>query len=269
LEVQVGEVSRSKLSELGFDFASLYTDNENNFTVQGGLFAGETQGPSTSLSPQTGVSGFYKFVGEKATITAAVHALQEQGDLKMLATPKLLSLSGEKASFLAGGEIPVPVPQSGVGFASYTIEWKEYGVRLGFVPTVVDSNLINLNVIPEVSSLDWSNAVGVSGFQIPAMLTRRANTTVELNSGQTLFMGGLVATESLKTVKRIPILGHIPLLGALFTRKDTSARENELVFIVSPRIIGSASKEAVPPLPWDGKYEEEPADSGAGGEQGR
>lgn len=269
LEVQVAEVNMTKLSELGFDFTWESTDPDviAEGTKTAGSFGGKTQGPQIPLTPQEGVAGFFKFVGTKNKMSAAISALQEQGDLKMLATPRLLSLSGEEGSFLSGGEFPVPVPQSGTGgAATYTIEWKRYGVSLDFVPTVVDSDLINLNLTPEVSSLDWANSVGVGGFQIPALLTRRANTTVELNSGETLFLAGLVAKEEVKTLRRVPILGHIPLLGALFTRKDTSAKDNELVFIVSPRIIGPAPQEVVPPLPWDGTFESEKSDTTRTGE---
>jgi Flp pilus assembly secretin CpaC len=259
LEVQVGEINLSKVSELGFDFT--WFDDEGGTIKDGqqtfGAFPGETQTPHIPLDPASSATGFFGYVGDHSEISASVRALQEQGDMKLLATPKLLSLSGETASFLSGGEIPVPVPQTGVGLATYTIEWKEYGVRLNFVPTVIDSNLINLRITPEVSSLDYANAITLSGFQIPAMLTRRADAAVELLSGQTLFLGGLMATEQAETIRRVPILGHIPLLGALFSRKDTSARKNELVIIVSPRIVQSVADEEVPPVPWDGKLEKD------------
>jgi pilus assembly protein CpaC len=201
LEVQVGEVNRRKLNELGFDFSWINSDDD--LVAEGdkwiGVFPGETQRPSIPLEPATGITSVFRFIGDKNQISAAIKALEEQGDLKMLAHPKLLSLSGESATFLSGGQIPVPVPQAGLGFASYTISWKEYGVQLGFVPTVIDSNLINLRITPEVSSLDWANGITLSGFVIPAMLTRRADAVVELNSGQALMLGGLVATESLRT----------------------------------------------------------------------
>jgi pilus assembly protein CpaC len=204
------------------------------------------------------VTGLFHFVGRDNDVAAIVTALQEQGDLKMLATPKLLSLSGEKASFLAGGEIPVPISQgsSATGSQTITVEWKEYGVRLNFVPTVVDSDLINLTLEPEVSSLDFTNAAVIGGFAIPALLTRRANATVELHSNEAMYLGGLVSNEQIVNRKRVPILGHIPILGALFTRKETSSNETELVIIVSPRIIGPVAAETIPPLPWNGPEEE-------------
>lgn len=263
LEVEVGEVKKSKLDQLGLDLT--WSSNNPDFIGRGsktlGSFGGETGPPSIPLGLQQGMSGYFKFVGTHDEISAAIHALEQRGDIKLLARPKLLCLSGENASFLSGGEIPVPIAQgTSGGGVQITIQWKEYGVRLNFVPTVIDSDLINLRIKPEVSSLDYSNGVVISGFAVPALITRRAEASVELNSGQTMLLGGLVSTEQVKTVRRVPILGHIPLIGALFTRRDTSAQENELVIIVSPRIVGRASEETVPAVPWDGKNEGEKKD---------
>lgn len=254
LEVQIGEVNRNTLKELGFDFT--WVNNDDDFITDGqktvGTFGGQTQTPGVPLQPGTGVSGYFKFVGDFNQLSMAVRALQQRGDYKLLASPKLLCLSGSEANFLAGGEIPVPVSVTGAGGATQIgLEWKEYGVRLKFVPTIIDSTLINLKVQPEVSSLDWNNAVVLSGFSIPAMLTRRANATVELLSGQGMLLGGLVLNERVKSVRRIPILGHIPLLGALFTRHESSTADNELLILVSPRLY-SSGREALPELPWDG-----------------
>ncbi len=254
LEVQIGEVNRNTLKELGFDFA--WVNKDDNFITPGektvGSFGGQTQVPKVPVLPNTGVAGYFKFVGNYNQISAAVHALEERGDYKLLASPKLLCLSGSEASFLAGGEIPVPVSVTNTGGTTQlALEWKEYGVRLKFTPTIVDSTLINLKVNPEVSSLDYNNAVVLSGFSIPAMLTRRANATVELFSGQGLLLGGLVVSERVDDVQKIPILGHIPLLGTLFTRKKSSMKENELLILVSPRLY-SAGHEDIPVLPWDG-----------------
>ena len=254
LEVQIGEVNRNTLKELGFDFA--WVNNDDDFITPGektvGSFGGQTQVPKVPVLPNTGVAGYFKFVGDYNQISAAVRALEGRGDYKLLASPKLLCLSGNEASFLAGGEIPVPVSVTNTGGTTQlALEWKEYGVRLKFTPTIVDSTLINLRVSPEVSSLDYNNAVVLSGFSIPAMLTRRADATVELFSGQGLLLGGLVLSERVKDVQRIPILGHIPILGALFSRQKSSTRENELLILVSPRLY-SSGREQVPALPWDG-----------------
>lgn len=254
LEVQIGEVNATSLKELGFDFG--WVNSDDDFITEGektvGTFGGQTQVPKVPVLPNTGVTGYFRFVGDYNQISAAVRALQQKGDYKLLASPKLLCLSGSEANFLAGGEIPVPVSVTNTGGTTQlALEWKEYGVQLKFVPTIVDSTLINLKVSPEVSSLDYNNAVVLSGFSIPAMLTRRANATVELQSGQGLLLGGLVLSERVKNVQRIPILGHIPLLGALFTRHESSTAENELLILVSPRLY-TAGREEIPALPWDG-----------------
>jgi pilus assembly protein CpaC len=258
LEVQIGEVNRSTLKELGFDFT--WVNNDDDFITEGektvGSFGGQTQVPKVPILPNQGLTGFFRFVGDYNQIAVAVRALQQRGDYKLLASPQLLCLSGNEASFLAGGEIPVPASVSSVGgVTQLTLEWKEYGVRLNFTPTIIDSTLINLRVRPEVSSLDYNNAVLLSGFSIPALLTRRADATVELNSGDGLLLGGLVSTEKVKNVHRIPILGHIPLLGALFTRHESSTAENELLILVSPRLY-VAGREPLPELPWDGTLDE-------------
>lgn len=278
LEVHVGEVSKNTFSDLGFDWTWLNKDDD--FVVEGdktiGSFTGRTTGPSVPLTPGQSTSGFFKYVGDLNEISATVRALQGRGDFKLLASPRLLCLSGSEASFLSGGEIPVPagVTLAG-GLEQVKIEWKEYGISLKFKPTIIDSNLINLKVMPEVSSLDFNNAIILSGFAIPALLTRRADATVELASGQAMLLGGLVATEEFKDVRRVPILGHIPLLGAIFTRKESSTQENELVILIMPRIFGSPDDEPLPALPWDGSLNKKPDDAdsteetGAGGAQDR
>jgi pilus assembly protein CpaC len=260
LEVQIGEVNTTELDELGVDLSWVNTDNDvlAKGTKAFGSFTGEVGSPSVPLGLGQEATGFFKYIGDFDDISASVHALQQDGHIKILAEPKLLCLSGEEASFLSGGEFPIPVAVSGAGgVQQITIEWKEYGVKLDFVPTVIDTNLINLRVKPEVSNIDFTNSIVISGFMIPAFQVRRADAMVELNSGQALLLGGLKSSEEIKTIQRVPILGHIPLLGALFTRKDSSVRENELVIIISPRIIENVAGEPIPPLPYEGAKHED------------
>lgn len=264
LQVQIGEVNTTKLDQLGFDFT--WENNDPDFITKGdktvGLFPGRTTGLTVPLEPSATVTGYYKYVGDFNQISATVQALEQNGYIKILAQPKLLCLSGEEASFLSGGEFPIPVSVSGAsGTQQIGIEWKEYGVKLTFLPSVIDSDLVNLRVQPEVSNIDYTNSITISGFSIPAFQVRRANAMVELNSGQALLLGGLKSSEEVKTMQRVPILGHIPLLGALFTRKESSVRENELVIIVSPRIVESVAAEEVPDLPYKGVIHKEDADS--------
>jgi len=256
LEVQVAEVNRRALSEYGIDF--LMVDSDPSHIKRGDKILGTYSGQVTSPDPnsrkmfaQDGITGVVRWFGDKREFSVIFKALQEKGDLTLLANPRLLCLSGEEASFLVGGEVPVPIAQavSSGGAPSVSIEWKEYGVRLDFLPTVVDTDLINLQITPEVSSLDWANAVSFAGWDVPALRSRKADATVELNSEQSVVLGGLLSTEEVRTVKRVPILGHIPLLNFFFSRKETTKLETELLIVISPRIITSIAQEIIPPLP--------------------
>jgi Flp pilus assembly secretin CpaC len=258
LEVQVGEVNKSALSELGVDF--LMVDSDPRHIKKGdkiiGTYAGQVTSPdptSRELFAQDGITGVIRWLGDKREFSTIIKALQQKGDLKLLANPQLICLSGEEASFLVGGEVPVPIAQtvSGGGVPSVTVEWKEYGVKLDFLPTIVDTNLINLKISPEVSSLDWANLVSFGGYDIPAIRTRKADATVELNSEQSVVLGGLLSTEESQTIKRIPILGHIPVLNFFFSRRETTRSETELLIIISTRIIYSVADEKIPLLPWE------------------
>jgi pilus assembly protein CpaC len=182
-------------------------------------------------------------------------AMETSGVVRVLAEPNVVAASGEEASFLAGGEIPVPIASAGTqGGTTVTIEWKEFGVKVSFIPTIVDSNIINLVVEPEVSSLDYNNGIAISGFDIPAIRARRAFTTVELKNRETLVIGGLLMEEETEVVKRIPLLGHIPVLGFFFSDTQKIKQMNELVIVVSPHIVRALPPGSVVPLP---KIEEE------------
>ncbi len=172
-----------------------------------------------------------------AGIEAVISALRGRGEFRSLAEPNLVALEGQEATFLAGGEFPFPSLQSGAASNSVTIIWKEFGVRLNFVPTVTNSGTIRLSVEPEVSSLDFANGLVFSGFQIPSILTRRVNTSVELAPGQTLAIGGLLDNRLLHEVDRVPVLGHIPILGAFFSSKRAREDRTELLVLVTPYIV--------------------------------
>ena len=263
LDVQMAEFNRTKFSDIGFDL--LMRDTDDRHIAPGdksiGSYAGEVTVPDPlvrNIFAQEGVTGIVKWIDNKQTIQLAIRALQEKGIIRLLANPRLVCLSGEEASFLVGGEIPVPVPTqaSAGGGMSVAIQWKEFGVKLNFTPVIVDSNLVRLKIAPEVSSLDYSNTVSFAGWDSPAIRTRRAAGTVELNSMQSVVLGGLTASETLSIERRVPILGHIPILGILFTKKQKTTSENELVIIVTPRIIETVANETIPPLP--GSSEEKP-----------
>ena len=255
LNVKVAEVNRARLKELGFDF---FVSALNSRRIEGsaalGFFGGQVKRPSMPLiedplGEQVGIALDYVSLSGDRRIQGVVKALEEDGTLKTLASPNLVAVNGEKASFLAGGEIPIPVIQAGTGTSSINIIFKEYGVKLDFSPTVIDSGIINLRVRPEVSQPDYSNAVEISGFLIPGFRTRRVDTVVEMRDGQSLVIGGLTNTEVQKQSSGIPLLSNIPVLGALFKNTYESITENELVILVSPRIIRPLEANEVPELP--------------------
>ena len=173
----------------------------------------------------------------KEGLGGAIKALSNKGLFQSLAEPNLIATNGKEASFLAGGEYPYPVVQSGSGTNSVTIVFKEFGIRLNFTPTVLGNDLINLKVKPEVSSLDFANAVILDGFRVPALSTRRTETEVELRDGQTFAIAGLMNNTVTSTMGKIPGIGDIPILGLLFKSKAHQKAQTELVVMITPTII--------------------------------
>ena len=185
-------------------------------------------------------TGFAHIIYETshADINAIIDALESEGLVSLLAEPNLTALSGETASFLAGGEFPVPVVDR-LGGAS--VEFKDYGVSLAFTPTVLTGNRINLKVMPEVSSISSAGATTLNGINIPALTTRRASTSVELGSGQSFAIAGLLLADTDQSVDKFPGLGDLPILGALFRSTRFERRETELVVIVTPYLVRPVS----------------------------
>jgi pilus assembly protein CpaC len=225
LEVRVLEASRSVLRDLGLGLA--VQNGSFMFATASGLVGAD---PPKGLLRLTGGSG-------NTSIDAQLDALEAKGVVRTLARPNLVALSGEKASFLAGGEFPYPVPQSGSGGqVTITIEFRKYGVKLDFKPEVQDNGVIRLEVEPEVSKLDQTNSIRVQGFSIPGLITRNTHTTVELRDGAALAIGGLYQRDYQNELQQIPALGNIPVLGALFRSVRWRKAETELVIIVTPRL---------------------------------
>jgi pilus assembly protein CpaC len=185
-----------------------------------------------------------------ATFAAAFDALRQNQVLTVLAEPNLMAMHGQKASFLAGGEFPVPVPQ-GVGGAAttFTVRFKEFGVLLDFVPYIMDDGSIRLHVAPEVSTIDATIGITNAGITIPGVNTRRANTTVELKQGQTLALAGLLQANLDAQTRRVPGLGDLPYLGPFFSNNSHQRVEKELVILVSPYLVGPMEADQVGPLP--------------------
>ena len=179
----------------------------------------------------------------------AIRALEQRNLLQILAEPNLLAIDGQEASFLAGGEFPFPVVQGGTDFTAVTIQFKEFGVRLTFTPHILKDGKIRLKVAPEVSALDFSNALAISGFLVPALSTRRAETEVELRSGQSFAIAGLIDNRLTEIASKIPVLGDIPFLGKLFRSRALNQTNTELLVMVTPRLVKPLSPDQVPPSP--------------------
>ncbi|CAB3803966.1 Type 3 secretion system secretin [Paraburkholderia ultramafica] len=227
LRVRITEVDRNVTQQLGINWDALGT--VGNFA--GGLAYGTTATPTASAFSIIG-----KFVTGGSSIEAVLNALDQEGLLTMLAEPNLTAMSGQTASFLAGGELPIPVPQSGTT-STITIEYKPYGVSLNFTPTVLADNRISLNVRPEVSQIDPSNSITLNSIVVPALTVRRMQTTVELSSGQSFAIGGLLQSSTSDVLSALPGLGSLPVLGKLFSSKNYQNKKTELVAIVTPYIV--------------------------------
>lgn len=259
LRVKLAEVNRTKGLELGFDFLGSTTTDDGD-AINGGFYPGSVARPSIPLQifggvPTEGVTGALQWITNGGSeFQTMIRAMEVSGVLRVLAEPNVVAASGEEAEFLSGGEIPIPIASSGAtGGSTVTIEWREFGVKVKFLPTIVDSNVINLTVIPEVSSLDYGNAIEISGFNIPALRTRKAHTTVELRDRETLIIGGLYMEEENKVRTGVPILGRIPVLGALFSDTRNVKTQTELMLVVSPHIIRAMAPGVMPTLPGTGE----------------
>jgi pilus assembly protein CpaC len=240
LHVRIAEVNRSAIQQLGSD---LFLHNPHRY--------GEVEDLSV-LDIETLSSGLVRLflLGDNgASLDAVIRALRTRGDFRSLAEPNLVTLEGETATFLAGGEFPFPSVQAGGGATDrVTIEWKEFGVRLNFTPWVTNDGRVRLNVQPEVSALDFANGLQFAGYIVPAILTRRASTEVELRPGQHLAIAGLLDNQQEATVSKIPLLGDLPIIGTFFSMRERRDRQTELLVIVTPHIVEPLdAAPAVPP----------------------
>jgi pilus assembly protein CpaC len=235
LRVRFAEVSRSALQELGASFvASGFKSDWSGRTT-----TGQFPAPQWDEDGKLVFSDFLNLFlfNSKQGLGGVVRALQNKGLFQSLAEPNLIATNGKEASFLAGGEYPYPVVQPSSGGNSVTIMFKEFGIRLNFTPTVLAGDLINLKVRPEVSALDFTNAITLSGFRIPALSTRRTETEVELRDGQTFAIAGLMNNTVTSTMSKIPGIGDVPILGLLFRSKAHQKNQTELVVMITPTII--------------------------------
>jgi pilus assembly protein CpaC len=247
LRVRFAEVSRSAMTELGVSFAA-------NGAKDGRYFGRSTTqqfaAPEWDEQGRFVFSDFLNlfFFDSKEQLAVVVKALSDKGLFQSLAEPNLVSESGKEASFLAGGEFPIPIAQGSGANIGVSVTFKEFGIRLNFTPTV-NGNRIHLKVRPEVSSLDFNNSVTLGGFRIPALTTRRTETELELNNGQTFAIAGLMNNTMLSSLQKIPGLGDIPILGLLFRSKAAQKNQTELVVMITPEILPNNSRGVTPNLP--------------------
>ncbi len=253
LQVRFAEVDRAAVSQLGMNLLSLGAANTIGATSTQAFGPPILQGQGISrdsggfaLSDLLNVFLFRPDIDLAVTI----RALQQKNVLQILAEPNVMALNGREASFLAGGEFPFPIVQGGTGGSNaVTIQFREFGVRLNFTPTVLSDGTIRLKVAPEVSSLDFSNALTISGFLVPALSSRKAQTEVELRDGQSFAIGGLIDNRLSEVASKIPILGDIPILGNFFKSRQTNRNSTELLVMVTPHVVRALDPSNLPAGP--------------------
>jgi pilus assembly protein CpaC len=257
LKVRFISVDRTKASQFGLNIFSNGFGNTiggiSTGTLSTTVPTGNTGATVSGGISQTNISAFYPGLN----IGATIQALKTTIGAQVLAEPNLMAANGKPASFLAGGEYPFPVVQGGGAgtAATVTIMFKEYGVRLNFIPTITPRGTIRLQVAPEVSALDFTNAVEISGFEVPAITSRKVKTEVELADGQSFVIGGLLDNTESETFSKIPFLGDIPILGKFFQSMQKTKANTELIVIVTPEIVAPIpAGEPLPELKFPGKF---------------
>ena len=259
LQVKFAEVDRSASTQLGLNIFSTGAGHTIG-TVTTGQFGGfpaqnitdntgNTSGNITSNETISDVLNLFLF-NPDVHLGAVIKALQQKSLLEILAEPNLIAVNGKEASFLAGGEFPFPIVQPGQGFTAVTIQFKEFGVKLKFKPVIMPNGNIHLNVTPEVSTLDFSNALTISGFTVPALSTRRAETEFEIQDGQSFVIAGLMDNRVTSIANKLPGLGDIPILGTFFRSKSVQKNNAELMVLCTVRKVSpNAQAPAAPKAP--------------------
>ncbi len=253
IRVRFAEVERNIDNELGFNWNNLATVGGFTFGIAtgiSGLVGGSgilgTRPNNTDLSTPNDVIGVSRS-GKNYSVNGLIDALAQDGLITILAEPNLTAMSGETAYFLAGGEFPIPVPQ---GNNQLSIQFKDYGISLEFTPTILNDNRISLHVKPEVSQLTTTGAVTIDQIAVPALLTRKAETTVEVASGQSFAIAGLLDNSQAQTVNKYPLLGDLPVLGALFRDSRFQNGQTELIIVITPYVVTPSGQQLA--LPTDG-----------------
>jgi pilus assembly protein CpaC len=250
LQVRFAEVNRRAITELGANFFFSRPNAAGRSTTQQFAAPGFEKGENPEDAEDLVFSDFLNlfFFNRTEGIGAVIKALQSRGFFQSLAEPNLIAYNGQEASFLAGGEIPVPVVQGNGANSAVSVVFKEFGIRLTFRPTIA-GDVIRLMVRPEVSSLDFGNGITLQGFRIPALSTRRAETNVELRDGQSFAIAGLLDNITQEDAAQVPILSAIPILGNLFKSKTERTERTELMVLITPRLVRALEPDEVPSLP--------------------
>jgi pilus assembly protein CpaC len=259
LQVKFADVDRAATQQLGINILSTGATNTLGAISTQQFGSGLSNVNLSTVSPAQGpgfttqqtlqdVLNVFLFRFD-LNLGATIKALQQKNLLQILAEPNLLASNGKEASFLAGGEFPIPIVQSTSGTNAITIQFKEFGVRLAFTPTVTSSGKIRLKVRPEVSALDFTNAATIGGFFVPALSTRRAETEVELADGQSFAIAGLIDNRLTEVYNKIPAIGDIPILGNLFRSRQINKSKSELLVLVTPKFVKPLNPDQAPPLP--------------------
>jgi len=255
LEVRFAEVEHNALMELGASFLA----DRANFDARTSTEQFPTPFIDASKPAPIQVPDYLNvfFFLRREGLLAILKALQQRGSFQSLAEPNLVAYNGQEASFLAGGEFPIPLVQGNTG--QVTVVFKEFGVRLTFRPTIA-GEVIRLKVRPEVSTLDFANGLSLAGFRVPALKTRRAETEVELRDGQSFAIAGLLDNQAVEDRQAIPLLSSLPIVGHLFKSKTDSARRTELLVLITPHLVRPLEPSEVPPLPVDRRRFIKPGD---------
>jgi pilus assembly protein CpaC len=263
IKVRFASVDRNKARQLGINLFNLGLGNAvggvttgqfspptisgGSSSSGGGSSGGSASGPAgnASFSNEFNLLAFFPGLG----VGADISALETKGVVQVLAEPNVLATNGKEASFLAGGEFPYPVVQGTGSGTAVTIQFKEYGIRINFIPTITPRGTIHLQVAPEVSALDYTNEATISGFEVPGITERRVNTEVELADGESFMIGGLLDKTTNDTFQKIPFIGDIPILGKLFQSELRTKNDTELIVIVTPEIVSPFAAGTTVPNP--------------------
>jgi len=250
LQIRVSEVDRNLAKELGFNLLfrpSIDGGTYQTFTSPGGAAIADINVPHESFASISNI--FFSTPGGSPKVQALIRSLHDKGALKTLAEPNLIVANGDKGKFLVGGEFPVVIASAAGAGAAASVVYKEFGVKLNFEPRIATNGDIYIKLGQEVSELDFGNGVTVSGFLIPALRSRKAETGLQLADGQTFVLAGLLDNKVSKKISKIPFLGDIPILGALFRSTRYSNDETELMVIITPKIVRPLNKDEIPALP--------------------